>query len=513
MIRNLLVALCLLLTVPLAHADEGMWLPLLLSSLNAPEMQAMGMKMSADDIYSVNHGSLKDAVVLFGGFCTGEVISEQGLLLTNHHCGYGAIQSHSTVENNLLKNGFWAKTHQEELPNPGLYVTFIVRIEDVTAAALNGVTDAMNDSLRQSVIDQNLHVIRDTAAHESFQDVMTKPFYEGNQYFLFVSETYSDVRLVGAPPESIGKFGADTDNWEWPRHTGDFSIFRVYAGPDNKPAAYSPDNVPLHPKHALPISLAGVKEGDFTMVFGFPGRTDEYLTSYAVQQIVDVIDPARTGIRGITLEIMDKAMRQDEATRLKLAPRFAGLANSWKKWLGERQGLIRTGAVGIKRAQEEDFKEQIRRKRKLANAYSDVLPQFETLYSQTNPLEKARIYYSETFGVNVQLFQLIARLDRLRRIYESNGEDAFHTAAEQYSNWAKGFYDGFDCGLDRQICQALFLHMSSTLESKFLPEELDQKYLFTHGYTLADFTATLYSPQMCDSMAMAKISGSMVPVL
>ena len=257
-----------------SYAGEGMWLPLFLKSLNEAEMQSMGMKISAEDIYSVNKGSLKDAIVHFGGFCTSEIISDQGLLLTNHHCGYGQIQSHSSVDNNLLKDGFWAKTKAEELSNPGLTATFINEIIDVTDDVLRKVNDKMSDTERQSIIDSNLEIVRAEIKKSAYQDAYIRPFYNGNQYFAFITTTYRDVRLVGTPPESIGKFGADTDNWEWPRHTGDFSLFRIYAGPDNLPADYSTDNKPYNPKHHLPISLDGVEEGDFTLVVGFPGRTN-----------------------------------------------------------------------------------------------------------------------------------------------------------------------------------------------------------------------------------------------
>ncbi|MGN6508886.1 MAG: S46 family peptidase, partial [Chitinophaga sp.] len=281
--RQKLVTCTLIAILSLARlsvfATEGMWLPQLLGRLNEKEMKGMGMKISAADIYNVNKGSLKDAIVSFGGFCTGEIISSKGLLLTNHHCGFDAIQKHSSLQNNYLERGFWARSMQEELPNPGLAVTFIVRIEDVTKQALQGVAEGLTEIQRQTAIDRNLAAIQENAKKESWQGTLVKPFFEGNQYFLFVTETYKDVRLVGAPPSSIGKFGADTDNWVWPRHTGDFSMFRVYTGRDGRPADYSKDNVPLKPKHFLPISLDGVAENDFTMVFGFPGRTYEYIPS------------------------------------------------------------------------------------------------------------------------------------------------------------------------------------------------------------------------------------------
>ena len=267
-----------------------MWLPQLLGDLNEAEMQSLGMKMSAEDVYSINDGSLKDAIVHFSGFCTGEIISGQGLLLTNHHCGYGAIQSHSSVENNLLKKGFWAMQQSEELANPRLFAKFIRRIEDVSTAVLKGTTEEMSTKERQVIVDKNIAALKAEAKVSEFEEYIIKPFFKGNQYFSILSVTYPDVRLVGAPPESIGKFGADTDNWVWPRHTGDFSLFRIYAGKNNEPAAYSEENVPFKPKRFLPISLDGVEEGDFTLVFGFPGRTNQYLPSPAVEQTIEILN-------------------------------------------------------------------------------------------------------------------------------------------------------------------------------------------------------------------------------
>ena len=334
-------------------AGEGMWIPLLLKSLNEAEMQEMGMKMSAEDIYSVNKGSLKDAIAHFGGFCTSELISANGLLLTNHHCGYGQIQAHSTVDNNLLKNGFWAKNRGEELPNEGLSATFIIRIEDVTKTILSNVGDHIDEAGRQQIISENIKALRESYALGKHEELQVRPFFKGNQYFAFVTKTYLDVRLVGTPPESIGKFGSDTDNWVWPRHTGDFSLFRIYADANNEPAEYSEDNVPYKPKHFLPISLDGVEEGDFTMVFGFPGRTNSYLPASAVKQTVEVMNPARIAMRDAALKVMDKHMREDEGTRLQYASKFARIANYWKKWIGESTGIKKTKGVERKLALEK----------------------------------------------------------------------------------------------------------------------------------------------------------------
>src|SRR6186997_2192314 len=337
-ISRLLFAAIFLLYSAISFAYEGMWLPLLLEKLNEKEMKSLGMKISAKDIYSINKGSLKDAIVSFGGFCTGEVISSKGLVLTNHHCGFDAIQNHSTLDRNYIRDGFWAKNYVEEIPNPGLYVTFIVRIEDVSKQVLSGVTPAMT---------------------ESEQSALIKPFFEANQYFLFVTETYRDVRLVGAPPSAIGNFGKDTDNWMWPRHTGDFSMFRIYAGKDNKPADYSPDNIPYTPKKSLTISLNGVKAGDFTMVFGFPGRTTEYLPASAVEQIITVNDPAKISIREKALNIIDGFMRKDEKIKIQYASKYAGIQNNYKKWQGEVLGLTRTDALSKKKAYETEFQKRV----------------------------------------------------------------------------------------------------------------------------------------------------------
>lgn len=460
-------------TNPVVRAGEGMWLPLLLKSLNEAEMQSMGMKMSADDIYSVNHGSLKDAVVLFGGFCTGELISDQGLLLTNHHCGYDAIQSHSTLEKNYLQDGYWAKNHEEELPNPGLYVTFIVRMENVTDLALKNLRDDMSPKERQTQIDQNLAAARENAPRESWQEAMTRSFFEGNQYYLFITETYNDVRYVGSPPESIGKFGADTDNWVWPRHTGDFSLFRVYAGPDNKPAEYSPDNKPLKPRHFFPVSLDGVQEGDFTLVFGFPGRTNQYLPSFAIEQMVNVIDPARIQVRDIALSIMDKNMRADADIRLAYSSKYAGQANAWKKWIGEVQGIRQTHAVATKQKQEEDFTALIHKNKNLKSAYGDLLPQMKVLYQNLDTISKNRYILAEVLsGSNVEIFRAAAYADRLLAAYKANGASGFEDISAKLLPGLEDFYKDYRVNVDKQLFAALTRHLSLKLSEEFRPQIL-----------------------------------------
>lgn len=449
---------------------EGMWLPLLLNQLNEAEMQGLGMKMTAEDIYSVNEGSLKDAIVHFGGFCTGEVISNEGLVLTNHHCGYGRIQSHTTLENNYLRDGFWAKNNSEELPNPGLFVTFIVSIEDVTEKILEGATESMNAQQRQIVVDRNIAKLTRAAEKESYQDILIRSFFEGNQYYLFVTETYNDIRLVGAPPSSIGKFGADTDNWEWPRHTGDFSLFRIYAGPDNKPASYSPDNKPYQPRHFLPISLDGVSEDDFTLVFGFPGRTDEYLPAVAIEQRVDVLNPIRIGIRDEALKIIDAEMRASEQVRIKYASKQASIANSWKKWIGESQGVKATDGIGRKHRLEAEFKKRVNENQEWKAAYGNILKDFEQLYQQIEPYAISRAYVGEIAGRNIELFRIVNYLERYVNIFENSGEKGFEARREQLVAYLTGFYKDYESKIDQQVFRSLL----EIYFEKVKPEHLSQ---------------------------------------
>ena len=487
---SLLLSICLLGT---ALATEGMWIPLLLKSLNEAEMQEMGMKMSAEDIYSVNQGSLKDAIVHFGGFCTGELISDQGLLLTNHHCGYSAIQRHSSVEDNYLKNGFWAHSKDEEKPNPGLFATFIVGIEDVTKQVMKGVKAKLDANERQSVIDKNIAKITEETALNKFEEMYVRPFFKGNQYFKFVTLTYPDVRLVGAPPESIGKFGADTDNWVWPRHTGDFALFRIYADENNQPAEYAPGNQPFKPKHFFPISLDGVDEDDFTMVFGFPGRTNQYLPSYAVQQIMDVLDPAKIGIRDISLKVMDSYMRKDEATRLQYASKFASIANYWKKWIGESQGLRETGAMDKKHALETEFTQRINRKKKWRKKYGEILPEFESLYQEIEPYAHARDYYSEIFGRNVDLFRVMSQCDRLRSTYENQGEEAYQNLSKRLINYYRGYFQNYNEDIDRDVFSQLLAKLLTDLPKEFIPESLHKENLFMRALTPEKLVAQIFS--------------------
>lgn len=452
-LKHVLVAFCLFI-VSLVRADEGMWLPLLLDKMNEKEMKSLGMKISAKDIYNINSGSLKDAIVSFGGFCTGEVISSKGLVLTNHHCGFDLIQNHSTLDNNYIRDGFWAKSYAEELPNRGLFVTFIVRIEDVSKQVLDGVTSGLSESERQSVIDKNIAAIRKNVKREAYQDGFIRGFFEGNQYYMFITETYRDVRLVGAPPSSIGNFGKDTDNWMWPRHTGDFSMFRIYANKDNKPAEYSADNVPYVPKRSLAISLDGVKEGDFTMVFGFPGRTMEYLHSSAVEQIRTINDPDKIAIREKALGVIDGFMRKDEQIKILYAAKYAGIQNAYKKWQGEVLGLTRTNAVAKKKAYEAEFQKRVNANPQWQAQYGSLLGDLEKTYEEFKPYGRGRDYYAEAF-TRIELTTISSQLNSLVTAYERNGVEGYRQRLALVKNTLDGLFAEYNATVDRKLFEVL----------------------------------------------------------
>ena len=486
--KFIITLILILSAIANSYAGEGMWLPQLLKLLNEKEMKSMGMKITADDIYSINKGSLKDAIVHFGGFCTSELISAKGLLLTNHHCGYDAIQSHTSVENNLIKNGFWAKSHKDELPNAGLTATFIDYIDDVTALITAGITDDMTAEKRQSIVDKNLSEVKKSYKLESYQEVIIRPFFDGNQYFAFVTTIYKDVRLVGTPPESIGKFGSDTDNWVWPRHTGDFSLFRIYAGKDNKPADYSPDNIPYTPKHFLPVSMDGVSEGDFTMIFGFPGRTNQYLPASAVKQVVNTLNPAKIKIREISLKIMDKYMREDVATKIKYASKYATIANYWKKWIGESQGLQQTYAVNKKLDYEAQFQKRLPQN----SPYKTLLTDLDKLYTDIDQYALARDYYGEITLRNVELTAYMGTLKRLVTAYEKNGDKGYFEILGRVKDFSADFYKDFDAKIDHEKLGALLDLYVDKLDEKFVPEYLRRQNL---GISDGESYATMVKEQ------------------
>jgi hypothetical protein len=448
----------------------GMWVPSLLEGMNEKEMKSLGMKMSAKDIYDTNQSSLKDAVPHFNGGCTSEVISSKGLLLTNHHCGYSQIQSHSTVENDYLEKGFWAMNLSEELPNEDLVVTFIVKIEDVTTKVLENTNDLINEADKQKKIQENISALNNSLPKEAWQENRIRTFYDGNQYIWFVTETYKDIRLVGAPPSSIGKFGSDTDNWVWPRHTGDFSLFRIYADKNNRPAEYSKDNVPYTPKHFFPVSTSGVAEDDFTMVFGFPGRTQEYLPAVAVEQIINDLNPAKIEIRDAALKVQDGFMRKDKAIKIQYASKYASVANYWKKWIGETKGLKKSNAVQIKRDFEKKFQEKVFKAGKQAE-YGSLLADFETNYKAIAPYALSRDYFIEVVMRNTELLSFGYRLYLLENVYKSRGEQAFNDRKENYSKAFEELYKDFNAQVDEKVMEQLLQLYATKSPTQFLPEE------------------------------------------
>ena len=445
--------LLLFLTLQVSAQQGGMWIPSLLQGMNEADMQSLGSKLSAKDIYDVNHSSLKDAIGHFNGGCTSEVISKQGLLLTNHHCGYSQIQSHSSLENDYLKDGFWAKSFDEELPNNGLYVEFIVRIEDVTAQVLEGVTKDMSPREKQAKTDGNSNRIQAATKKEDWQNTKIKSFFKGNQYFLFVTERFNDIRLVGAPPTSIGKFGSDTDNWVWPRHTGDFSIFRIYADKNNRPAAYSKDNKPYKPKHFLPVSLDGISEGDFTLVFGFPGTTEEYLPAVAIQEITEQLNPSNIAIREAALKVIDAKMKTSDEIRIQYASKQARIANYWKKWIGENTGIKKSNAIAKKKAEEVTFTEALKAKN-LEAEYGHILPELETQYAAFAPVDIKRNNFVEIFVRTNELMSMMFRLTQLEAA-ATKDEATFNKAKEAMQGRIKSTLKNFNTEVDQGVFEAI----------------------------------------------------------
>lgn len=445
----LILALFCLKGVP-ALADEGMWVPALIQS-RIKDMKAKGFKLTAEDIYSINRSSLKDAVLLFGSGCTGEVISDEGLFLTNHHCGYYFIGSHSSVEHDYLTNGFWAMNRSEELPNPGLTVSFLIRMEDVTDRALKGVDDEMPQAERDSMVKANAADVIAKATAGTHYEATVEPFYYGNQYFLFVYEKFRDVRLVAAPPSAIGKFGGDTDNWMWPRHTGDFSMFRIYADKNNNPADYSKDNVPYRPRRSFTISTAGLKEGDFTMVYGNPGRTMQYVVSDAIDYAVNRGNPAKIKMRTMRLEIMNAEQAKDPATRIAYAAKNARVSNQWKKWQGESKGLARLGTLDKKRAFEAQFTAWAADK----PLYRDVLPKLRALYAELAPYAFARDYYQEAYQA-IEMTQFAQ--NAAKGIFKPDAEKA-----------GDGFFKNYSQTIDRLSTQAVLGEYVKNVPAEWTP--------------------------------------------
>ena len=479
----MITLLLVVMAAPGALADEGMWIPVLIEKYNIKLMQENGFRLTAEDIYSVNKASMKDAVVLFGGGCTGEFISDKGLIITNHHCGYGYIQNHSTLDHDYLTDGFWARSNEEELSNPGLSVTILKYMEDVTDRVLRGVTDDMDKEKRDAIINANITAINAEAVKGTNYQSAVRPFFLGNQYFLLVNEVFRDVRLVGAPPSAIGKFGGDTDNWVWPRHTGDFSLFRVYADGENKPAAYSPENVPYRPAYHFPVSLAGVKEGDFTMVFGYPGRTQEYAPSYHIRMLKDVIYPKQVEIRGKKISIMEQEMAKDPLVRIKYSGKSFGLANGWKKWIGEIQSLDKMNGVARKEAFEKEFTAWVAADPDRIKKYGKILDEYKTIYESYTHNYLVNAYTNEVFGASgVEPASLAAAFRRAVEMASAKNPE-LDKELIRLQGYAEDFFRDFD----RNVSEKLFVAVMDLYGKNVEPEWQAEVYRELKASCRGDF--------------------------
>jgi hypothetical protein len=502
-IRN--KAVLILLTVSFGvKADEGMWMPQLVDALNFKDMKKNGFRLSAEQIFSINKASMKDAVAIFGGGCTAEVISTQGLILTNHHCGYGSIAGLSTVEKDYLKNGFFAMSPAEELMVKGLTVTFIKRIEDVTSKVISGIREGISEKQKDSTILANIKILETAAKKDSHYDAFIRPFYYGNEYYLFVTEVFRDIRLVGAPPESLGKFGGETDNWVWPRHNADFSMFRIYAGADNKPAEFNSANKPYTPLYSFPISLKGVEKGDFTMVYGFPGRTQEYLTSYAVELLLKQQDPLRVDLRGKRLAIMEEDMRSNDTIRLMYANRYAGVANYYKKWKGEMLGLQKSDAVNKKKDFESSFLKLVNDAKK-KEKYTAMFSEFSRLYNEYAPLSRQYDYFTEClwgidgFRMAGSFINVFAELRKKNAGRENKFGELLKSATPAIP------FKNYNPSTDKKLCRAMLEIYLKEVDRAVMPHYLDSLYtaynndaakLTDHLFANSDFLSNARAGKM-----------------
>ena len=451
------------------RADEGMWLLPYLQKLNIKEMKAKGLKLSADQIYNLNGNSLKDAIVIFGGGCTGEIVSANGLIFTNHHCGYGSIQRLSSVEHDYLENGFWAMNYNEELPCPGMTITFIRSIEDVSDQILPKLKDSMSETQRQHCVDSLSKAITKAALPEnSTKEAFINSFFGGNQYLMFVVERYKDIRLVGTPPSSIGKFGGDTDNWMWPRHTGDFSIFRVYSDKEGKPAAYSKDNVPYSTPTHLKISLKGVKPGDFTMIMGFPGSTERYMTSYEIDHVLNISNPNRIFIRGERQKLMMEDMVASEKVRLQYANKYAGSSNYWKNSIGESRGLRKLGVKGQKEALEARFRAWVNEDPVRQQKYGNALDLIKESIHELNPILNYYQYISEALIRGTEIITFAKMADVLLVDSLPNGLDTAVVA--KYLKGVSNIYKDYNTPTDRKIAKRMIRIVYDSLSKEERPD-------------------------------------------
>lgn len=463
-------------------ADEGMWLPMLLGEATYKNMVECGIKLTPEQIYNANNSSLKDAIVaLGGGFCTGEIISNQGLMMTNHHCGFGTIQANSSTENDYLTDGFWAMTKEQEIP-ADFGVWFLNNISDVTDQVLEGVEDGMDEGERNKIIRKNMGALKTTASEGKNKDdfaVQVKSFYYGNLYYMFTYNIFNDVRLVGAPPSSIGKFGGDTDNWMWPRHTGDFTMFRVYADKENNPSSYSQDNKPLKPKHSLPVSIAGVKDGDYAMIMGYPGSTDRFLTSWGVKQAVDVEQPARVKIRGIKLDIMDQEMSKSQKVRIQYASKYARVSNYWKYFIGQSEQLVKNKVFDKKQKIENSFSAWYK-SNGLDKTYSESLPLIENALKNSSKYTIPKVYFQEAVvGSELILFMLRNLSPRTPLFKALNSGEGVKDAKDDFLKAAESFYKDYNPIIDENTLAAVLSLYANDVPKEFQPElliSLNDKY-------------------------------------
>ena len=477
-------------------AGEGMWIPMLLQQLNEKEMQEMGMKITADDIYSINHSSMKDAILLFGRGCTSELISKDGLLLTNHHCGFGQIQKHSSVEHDYLTDGFWAMSRTEELVNPGLTATLMVEMRDITKEIFNGVKENMTEKERNVLLKENAESLIKAATKGTQYKAVVRPFFKGNQYYMIITETFKDIRLVGAPPSNIGKFGGDTDNWMWPRHTGDFSLFRIYVGPDGKPAEYAEDNIPYQPKYHFPISLKGIEEDDFTFVFGYPARTNEYLPSFAIELITEIENPNKIKLRQTRLDIFKKYANNDPQVRIQYASKDARVANYWKKMIGESGGIKRMNGIEKKQEFEALFNDWAADENR---KYLTLLPEFETTYRELAPLNLATAYLVEA-GLAMEVVSFAYAFRNLVKLSETKpvDEDKLQKEVAKLKNKSASFFKDYYQPIDEEVMTALLRLYNENLTATYKPDfftTLNDKYKANY----AEFTDYVFEKSIFDN--------------
>ena len=466
---SLLISLILALNLSV-KADEGMWMLPLLKKLNMGTMTELGLKLSAEEIYSINNSSIKDAIVIFGGGCTGEIVSDQGLLLTNHHCGYGRIQAHSSVEHNYLEDGFWAMSKEEELSNPGLGVIFLITIEDVSEKINSALSDTMNEGERYRKIRDVSEEIQNAATEDNHYSARVGSFFGGNYFYLMVYETYRDVRFVGAPPSSIGKYGGDTDNWMWPRHTGDFSVFRVYSGPDGKPAEYSEDNIPLKPKHHLPVSVKGVEPDDFAMALGYPGGTQRYMTSYGIEEQLQITHPNRIKVRGVRQELMMQDMEVSEKVRIQYASKYSRSSNYWKFSIGQSESLKRLKIKQEKQKIEDTFSKWIAADPVRNEKYGEALDLIKNSIEGRAEFQHSQQYLMECLLRGSEVVGAAMGAGTLLTVLQEEDQEKTDEAIEQVRERMGGFYKNYNMPTDKKINKAMFRLFAENVDSKYQPD-------------------------------------------